>query len=136
MNVPKSPTGSREDEPASYRRSPVRNEPASQRQQVHLNRREKHVIIIVILTVTFLAGALASGLALTLTGMRRERNRFLSNEAPTRTAHAARVISGLYVRMPDRTAHADLCHEPDRQSAPTAGPPEVKATSDRNGEPE
>jgi|HubBroStandDraft_1064217.scaffolds.fasta_scaffold3070063_1 hypothetical protein len=38
--------------------------------------------------------------------MRQERERWLSNEAPTLIAAMARIISGLYVQMPERDADA------------------------------
>jgi len=98
-------------------------------------RKGKHVIIAVILIVTFLAGALAGVLVLMWAGMNRERDRFLSNEAPTRIAAAARFVSGLCVHMPDRAAHADLCHDRHRPAAPADGRHEVRTAPAGNGEP-
>jgi hypothetical protein len=73
------------------------------------------MIIVVVLVVTFLTGASASVLVLMRAGMNREHDRYLSNEAPTLISAAARVVSGLYVRMPERSAHADLCPEEDQR---------------------
>ncbi len=60
------------------------------------------MIISVVLVISVVAAALAGVLMLMRVGMNGERERYLSNKAPTRVAAAARVISGLYVRMPDR----------------------------------
>jgi hypothetical protein len=40
-------------------------------------------------------------------GMAREGERYLTNEPPTPTARAARAITGLHVRMPDRDPRGD-----------------------------
>jgi hypothetical protein len=65
------------------------------------------VLIVLILTVLIIAVALAVVLVVVCLGMRREHVRFLSNAAPTRTAGAARAISGLYVHMPERDTRID-----------------------------
>ncbi len=67
----------------------------------------KHVIIGVVLAIAVLAAALNGVLVLMRVGMNRERERFLSNAAPTRIAAVARVISGLYVHMPERDVDAE-----------------------------
>jgi hypothetical protein len=72
--------------------------------------------------VMFLVGALIGIQVLMRAGMNRERERFLSNDAPTWISAVARFISGLYVHMPDRPARADLYHDADRHPPPSAGP--------------
>jgi flagellar basal body-associated protein FliL len=80
---------------------------AKQRDQ-HLTRKGKHMIIMTIIVVTLLVAALAGALVLVRLGVSREvRGDCLSGEAQTRLTSAARVVTGLYVRMPERTDDAD-----------------------------
>ena len=65
------------------------------------------MIIVLIPTVLILAITLVAVLVIVCFGMRRERQRWLTNQPPTRTASAARSISGLYVRMPGRDTRVD-----------------------------
>jgi hypothetical protein len=65
------------------------------------------MIIVLALAVAILVVAPAGVLVLMRAGMNREGERYLTNERPTRIAGAARAITGLHVRMPDRDAHAD-----------------------------
>ena len=65
------------------------------------------MITSLFIAITTPLGLLASVLVLMRIAMRQERQRWLSNEAPTRIAAMARIISGLYVHMPDRDADAD-----------------------------
>jgi hypothetical protein len=69
-------------------------------------RKGRHVIIVLVLAVVILAVALLGVLVVMRVGMTRERDRFLTNQPPTRTAGAARAICGLHVRMPGRDTHA------------------------------
>jgi hypothetical protein len=64
------------------------------------------VIISLFIAITAPLGVLAGLLVLMRIAMRQERGRWLSNEAPTRIAAMARIISGLYVHMPERDADA------------------------------
>jgi hypothetical protein len=66
-----------------------------------------HVVISLFIAITVPLGVLAAVLVLMRIAMRQERARWLSNEAPTRIAAVARIISGLYVHMPERYADAD-----------------------------
>jgi hypothetical protein len=66
-----------------------------------------HVIISLFVAITVPLGVLAALLVLMGIAMRQERGRWLSNEAPTRIAAMARIISGMYVHMPERDADAD-----------------------------
>ena len=65
------------------------------------------MVIVLVLAALILAVALVAMLILVRVGMSRERQRWLTNQPPTRTASGARTISGLYVRMPGRNTHAD-----------------------------
>jgi hypothetical protein len=65
------------------------------------------VIISLFIAITAPLGVLAAVLVLMRIAMRQERERWLTNEAPTRIAAMARIISGLYVHMPERDADAD-----------------------------
>jgi hypothetical protein len=65
------------------------------------------VIIVLVLAVLILAVALVAMLAVVLVGMSRERQRWLANQPPTRTARIARTITGLHVRMPGRDTLID-----------------------------
>jgi hypothetical protein len=65
------------------------------------------VIISLFIAITAPLGVLAALLVLMRIAMRQERQRWLSNEAPTRIAAMARIISGLYVQMPERDADVD-----------------------------
>lgn len=81
----------------------------------------KHVIISLVIGITVPLGAMVAVLALIRIALRHERERWLSNEAPTRIAAVARAISGLYVHMPqrgpdpdslaDRTNHPGASHD-------------------------
>jgi len=64
------------------------------------------VIISLFIAITLPLGVLAAVLLLVRIATRQERERWLSNEAPTRIAAVARIISGLYVQMPERDADA------------------------------
>jgi hypothetical protein len=66
-----------------------------------------HVITSLFIAITVPLGVLAAVLVLMRIAMRQERGRWLSNEAPTRIAAMARIISGLYVHMPERDDDAD-----------------------------
>lgn len=65
-----------------------------------------HVITSLFIAIMVPLGVLAAVLVLMRIAMRQERGRWLSNEAPTRIAAMARIISGLYVHMPERDADA------------------------------
>jgi hypothetical protein len=65
------------------------------------------VIISLFIAITVPLGLLTAVLVLMRIAMRQERERWLSNQAPTRIAAMARIISGLYVQMPERNADAD-----------------------------
>lgn len=65
------------------------------------------MIISVAIAVAVLIAALAGVLVLMRVGMNHEHDRYLSSEAPTRIAAVARLITGLYVHMPDRAIDAD-----------------------------
>ena len=66
------------------------------------------MIIMTIIAVTLLVAALAGALVLVRLGVSREvRGDCLSGEAQTRITSAARAVTGLYVRMPERTDDAD-----------------------------
>ncbi len=65
------------------------------------------MIISLFIAITAPLGVLAAVLVLMRIAMRQERERWLTNEAPTRIAAMARIISGLYVHMPERDADAD-----------------------------
>ena len=66
------------------------------------------MIIMTIVAVTLLAAALAGVLVLVRLGVSGEaRGDCFSGEAQTRLTSAARAVTGLYVRMPERTDDAD-----------------------------
>ena len=65
------------------------------------------MIISLFIAITVPLGVLAAVLVLMRIAMRQERERWLSNEAPTRITAMARIICGLYVHMPERDADAD-----------------------------
>lgn len=65
------------------------------------------MIITLFIAITVPLGVLAAVLVLMRIAMRQEHKRWLSNKAPTGIAAVARVISGLYVHMPERDADAD-----------------------------
>lgn len=69
------------------------------------------MIISLVIVITVLLGAILAVLALIRIALRHERERWLSNEAPTRIAAAARTISGLYVQMPQRDPYVDHFHD-------------------------
>jgi hypothetical protein len=66
-----------------------------------------HVIISLFIAITVPLGVLAAILVLMRIAMRQERERWLSNEAPTRIAALARIICRLYVHTPERDADTD-----------------------------
>ena len=66
------------------------------------------MIIIAIVAVTLLLAALAGVLVLVRLGISsEEREDCLSGEAQTRITVAARAVTGLYVRTPERADDAD-----------------------------
>ena len=66
------------------------------------------MIIVTIIAVTLLVAALVGALVLVRLGVSREvRGDRLSGEAQTWLTSAARAVTGLYVRMPERTDDGD-----------------------------
>jgi hypothetical protein len=71
------------------------------------------------LTIIIVVGGLASALAFGMLVLLRvgiggnKRRGFLTTEAQTPADAAARAITGLYVRMPDRTAEGQARRVPD-----------------------
>ena len=66
------------------------------------------MITITILAATFLVGTLTGVLVLMRLGMSRDkRGRWLPSTAQTRTAAAARLITGLYVHKPEHLSQAE-----------------------------
>ena len=79
------------------------------------------MIIVVLLPLTFLAGALAGILVLVRLAVgREERDGSLTSQAPTRATAAARAVSGLHVRKPSDRLPLDSPgqHHPRRTGAP------------------
>jgi hypothetical protein len=65
------------------------------------------VLITLVIAITVPLGALAAVLVLVRIAIRQERERWLSNEPPTRITAMARIICGLYVHTPERDADTD-----------------------------
>ena len=83
------------------------------------------MIISLFIAITLPLGVLAAVLVLMRIATRQERERWLSNEAPTRIAAVARIISGLYVQMPERDADAHnlSVRTTDHPHGPSTGRP-------------
>ncbi len=71
------------------------------------------MIVIVILVVTFLAGALLGALAVLWLGTGRDdRDGSLRGEAPTLAASGSRRLTGLWVRTPQCSAGSSAVQPP------------------------
>ena len=83
------------------------------------------MIISLFIAIAVPLGVLAAPLVLVRIAMRQERGRWLSNEPPTRIAALARIISGLYVHMPERDADFDYLsvRTTDHPHGPSTGRP-------------